>query len=720
MFHAAESLGKTASEAEIFGKLADLCRRPGYAHAIAAICMRDNMIAYHGSMTPADMMTVFGDERLVRTEITTLLGLLVSGEIDFTVQSAEVLASYVQDTDALMADLHGALGRDMMQGLFSAEGVAQGMASLGQGAALREAIFYGGESAYSHQYRDFAPQKYERDDEWLLQNKGFSIQQARDVVRAMGELQNLKVLEAKRAIDAQRADTDALLRGFSQSSPELSAISGVPLDKVTAVLAAFTLRSDNRRFTSISDFNAVSATPLIPLPDGRVLLFQYYSIVEALYESPFYWMGADKAYCATAFMHRGDFTEALAAQCLAKVFRAENVHRNVNLVQGNKTIGEIDVLVAFGNRLVVVQTKSKRLTLEARKGNDGQLQADFQRAIQDSYDQGLLCAEHLLANDCVLRLADACELNLTVQPKEVFILNVVADHYPALSFQSRQFLQFESTEHIRPPFVMDVFLLDAMIEMLESPLRLLAYVRQRVQHVEKLSLSHELVALAYHLRLNLWLSDEMDFVVLGDDVAVDLDLAMNVRREGIPGPRTPPGILTRMAGTTYESLIAQIERKADPACLNLGFFLLTLNEDSCKAIDQGLRLICKSTRADNKTHDFTIAAGDEGVTIYCISKPPHLVQEQLAAHCLRRKYAQKAARWFGLCIDVQTTVLSGLEMDFPWRQSDPMDTHTAGMRKGTDAAFVARSPQGRVGRNDLCPCGSGRKFKRCHLDLDKS
>jgi preprotein translocase subunit SecA len=22
----------------------------------------------------------------------------------------------------------------------------------------------------------------------------------------------------------------------------------------------------------------------------------------------------------------------------------------------------------------------------------------------------------------------------------------------------------------------------------------------------------------------------------------------------------------------------------------------------------------------------------------------------------------------------------------------------------------------RVGRNDMCPCGSGRKFKRCHGD----
>lgn len=24
--------------------------------------------------------------------------------------------------------------------------------------------------------------------------------------------------------------------------------------------------------------------------------------------------------------------------------------------------------------------------------------------------------------------------------------------------------------------------------------------------------------------------------------------------------------------------------------------------------------------------------------------------------------------------------------------------------------------RGRVGRNDPCPCGSGRKFKKCHLE----
>src|SRR4051794_15763362 len=26
----------------------------------------------------------------------------------------------------------------------------------------------------------------------------------------------------------------------------------------------------------------------------------------------------------------------------------------------------------------------------------------------------------------------------------------------------------------------------------------------------------------------------------------------------------------------------------------------------------------------------------------------------------------------------------------------------------------------KIGRNDPCPCGSGRKYKRCHLDRDRA
>ncbi|MFX5001593.1 prepilin peptidase, partial [Acinetobacter baumannii] len=89
---------------------------------------------------------------------------------------------------------------------------------------------------------------------------------------------------------------------------------------------------------------------------------------------------------------------------LEKVFGASNVLRNVDIwettARKNK-ISEIDTLVLFGDRAVVLQSKSKRLTLAARKGNDLQLRADFKGAVQDACDQAVLCSEHLIRNSAI-------------------------------------------------------------------------------------------------------------------------------------------------------------------------------------------------------------------------------------------------------------------------------------------------------------------------------
>jgi preprotein translocase subunit SecA len=48
-----------------------------------------------------------------------------------------------------------------------------------------------------------------------------------------------------------------------------------------------------------------------------------------------------------------------------------------------------------------------------------------------------------------------------------------------------------------------------------------------------------------------------------------------------------------------------------------------------------------------------------------------------------------------------------------------LDAQTVGLAKtaSASAAAAAASAMGRVGRNDPCPCGSGKKFKQCHGKL---
>lgn len=712
------------SEQVIFDELAELCVSPGYVHAIAHLCFRDNMIRYSGEVKAKDMQHLFSKSRLIRTETSTLIGLMLKRDIDYTLPAPKTLDGYIKATESLLEEIHHTMSAAIWAGFDPAKMADKDFNPFTSGAALREPIFYGSESAYSFQYRDFSPAKYGRDDDWVIANKGFSIQDARNVVYAISRLQDEKAIETLQSMRKAAPEDWTFLPGITFAIQEVSDRAGMDPGVVEHVLKAFAAPASacNKQFKALHDFNITNACPLVPTPDGRYVLFHIYSLVEALYEAPFYWMGADKAYVSTAMRHRGLFTEQFAIERLTKVFGADYVLCNIDIF-GSKSnkLGEIDVLVLFGDRALVLQAKSKRLTLEARRGDDLQIQDDFKKSIQDSSDQAYLCAQLLEEGKCAFRDASGNAVPLPATLKRIYVLCLVADHYPALSFQAQQFLKCTPTATISPPFVMDVFALDAMTEMLGSPLQLLSYIDRRTGYTEQLLASHELTILSYHLKQNLWLNDEHDMVVLEDDIAADLDLAMLVRREGIPGKGTPDGILTRFAATALGRMTKAIEASPDPATIDLGFMLLTLSEDTVVAVSKGIDRIARQAQADGKSHDFTasLSQGDTGLTIHCNNDPREVAGPSLQEACHARKYVERAKTWFGVCLCPDDQALRfGVSLDFPWQQSDEMDGLTKGMGRATKPPGIVSRP-GRVGlkvgRNDPCPCGSGKKFKKCCL-----
>jgi hypothetical protein len=203
--------------------------------------------------------------------------------------------------------------------------------------------------------------------------------------------------------------------------------------------------------------------------------------------------------------NRGDFTENFSVERLARVFGRNNVFANINIDSGNgKIVGEIDVLVLYANRAIILQAKSKKLTIEARQGNKDKMSSDFQKANQDAYDQGYACAE-FLQNSAQYTLLDPDGniLNNTVPLKEVYIMCVVSDHYPALFIQSRQFLKYKETEVIKSPYIGDLFLLDTITEFLTSPIQFLSFINRRTSYADRIFASSELIVFAHHLNTNL-------------------------------------------------------------------------------------------------------------------------------------------------------------------------------------------------------------------------
>jgi hypothetical protein len=712
-------------EKDIFNDLANLCVSAGFAHVIASFCLRDHTIGYANKITPADFIHMFSMEGLIRTEISTLIGLMLKKDINYSLPPPKVIDDLMKKTDSLLKELHESMSVPIIAEFNLSKIKQADFNPFSSGTALREPIFYGGESAYYFQYRDFSLKKYIKDNNWLLTNKGFSIQDAKTIISCIPEIQNRKILEYLKSLNVNELQDRTILPGYVFSTEEVASQSGVEKSTVAKVLRAFTPLEGTRNetFNALNDFNITNAYPLIDIGNQEYLLFQYYSLVEALYETPFYWMGSDKAYVNEAMRNRGEFTEEFSFERLELIFGKQRVFKNVNIIDSKKKkAGEIDVLVVFANRAIVLQAKSKRLTLESRKGNDKSIRDDFKKGIQNSYDQGLLCSK--LLSDLNYELVDAWdnEINIPRQYKEIYLFCIVSDHYPALSFQARQFLKYEQTENILPPFVMDVFLLDAMTEFLQSPLRFLSYANRRTLYSEKVHAFHELTILSYHLKQNLWIEDKCDLVQLCDDISADLDLAMMVRREGVPGDSTPHGILTKFKDTTIGNIIQEIEELEKPTIVDLGFMLLTLDEETVVEVSKGISHFAQMAQIDKKHHDLTVGIGKgvTGLTIHFNKDPLFATAIRLKMHCEKRKYTFKADNWFGVCLDPDDiSIRYCVELDNQWVKSDEMEKMTKDLPK-VQRKIDLRTKGGssrKIGRNERCPCGSGKKYKKCCLNV---
>jgi hypothetical protein len=146
-----------------------------------------------------------------------------------------------------------------------------------------------------------------------------------------------------------------------------------------------------------------------------------------------------------------------------------------------------------------------------------------------------------------------------------------------------------------------------------------------------------------------------------------------------------------------------------------------------ETFDNLSRIIDRQARRaanDGKPHDVTLMFRDgSGFTAVCSGEPDSVAAPTLASYCTHRKYWQKADRWFGMCLTPGDAQLRfGLRLSGPWEQDDALDAATANMIEPMSPelvygrAFRGGRMRAKVGRNDPCPCGSGRKYKKCCID----
>ena len=688
------------------------------------------MVARFLWMSAEEVADINWHSRPNQGELSLLLGLLAKHPVKLDVTlAADDIIEQVGSAIALLEELHHSVAfpqftTDVEDNLDDQERMSLLLNKyeewVNSGLGMVEPIFYGGEGAYNFQFLEMASKRYAADEQWIESYTGNSLDTCIEISKEISEL----TLKRLQSIEPGLTPSDQCIAAFSAmcvQSCDFAKASRQSLENFFKTFS-FIPGETNREFRGIGDYNTVHSRPVMSLGDGKYCIPISLDLPKSIYESPFYWMNEDEQYRNIALENRGDATESITQDFLASVFGAGKVFRGVKVKKGRNVVTDIDVLAVSGNKAVIAQCKSKKLTIEAKRGDGRILVRDFTLAVQDAYDQAVK-AKRALTEDGYELIDEAGDpISLEAKVDETYILCISGDHYPAVMTQARTHLDMGGEDH---PILISTFDLDVITHYLKDRYDFLYYIRQRSAHAERFVASSEMALLGYHLKHKLFPDEDYDGDLVDEVYTALVDANFLVARGGWPESESSSRVFHEWKNDTFNELVEDIKLAAslDPDQItaeDLLFFLYDLAGKGADNLINMVRVLKAQTTGDGKRHEgrAPLSSDKKGATFVSFPVPTSYEQLQrfeddLKAVALTHKYMSQADEWMVLASIEGSPVsfdMFGCIKD-PWQEDPQMDQ----LIEEFIMPGTLINPDGtRPSKNRSCPCGSGRKFKRCH------
>ena len=708
-------------DTDILADLEQLSQEPGFIYSFWL------MVARSLWMAADDVAPISWNERPNQGELSLLLGFLAKYPIRLDeTPSDEAILKQVRRTVELFEELHEFYSSPVLHSEGSdADGPDQLTDVLRKyedwmtsGEGMVEAIFYGGGGAYGFQFLEMASKRYAADEQWLREHKGAGIESFIQIAKGLEQL-TLERLQNIGHSTILHEECEAILSAMTFDLEDLPTTNRRSLEHFISAFS-FTPGDVNREFNRTADYNAVHSRPVVAIGDGNYWVPILPNLPKAIYESPYYWMIEDEQYRETALANRGDATESITHDLLVSVFGPGRVFRGVNIRKGKADITDIDVLAVSGNKAVIAQCKSKRLTIGARRGDEKALRSDFSKAVQGAYDQAIKGKRALIDEGYSLRDAKGVAISLPTEIDEVYILCITGDHYPAVIAQARFYLKKQDKDP--HPILLNIFDLDLVSHYLGDRYEFLYYLRQRSAHAEHFEADEEIALLGFHLNQKLF-PDE-DYNVTGIDPGYGQLIDANILASKGSWPQTEASdkLFNMWKNEAFDELLEDIKHAADAHAShilpeNLLFFMYDLAGKGADDLIEIVEELKRQTRLDGQEHSarIQISKYKKGVTFVSFSTPTdatHLqkLRERLEVISLLHKYNSQADEWMSLASFAGSPVrfdIFGYMRD-QWQQNPEFEQL---VEEHFGPGILTRSDGRRPSKNESGPRGSGKKFK---------
>lgn len=645
----------------------------------------------------------------------------------------------------------------------------------GKGNILTEPIFYSGTGVYDFQYLEFLERKYKYDKNWLSKKKNFDIEKTKNIViqiknilqekskkvrlynikerlpeiigdvkkenpnedwekckkelLPMFELYQYVELFFENVTDKKNLCMDKIgedeWKSFYKGLIELFVIRKTDFDSdvnIESFLNNFSIsikKGINSQFNAVGNYNVINSHPIIKLDEEKYFVPIPFLLFVAIYESPFYWMIKNKEYEDQAGKNRGRVGEEITYDFLLKVFEKSKTFKSVKiLLKKGKNLTDIDILCTLGSKALCVQVKSKKLTTLSRSGNDRQLEKDFQEAVQDAYEQGLVSRSKILEKNAKFIDENGNEIILSEEIDEVYLMVITTENYPSLTHQTHVMLDKKDNDPF--PIVLTIFDLDLLTYYLNDPYDFLYYIRQRTSLMDYFKADEEMTFLGYHLKEKLWKIPNVDASLIATSFGQLVDRNYYPLKAGLEVSDDGDTIKNRWKNENFDRLCYQLKNIGQAKITDIIFHLLDWSGNARKNFVDLIIKIKQKTLNDGKIHNFSMPPDDSfsprvGVT-YTSSNSDNVgeLRNNLLMLCQVRKYKYKGDVWigFGSLKNSNNMIDVVVFTDQKWEYNEELEKMSKILLEGKGHGRYIRIEK-KIGRNEKCPCGSGLKYKRC-------
>ena len=702
-----QNSGGSRNASNIIKDLEKLTQEEGFIYTFCGLVLRSLWTS------PDEVADIDWREQPNLKELSFLLGLMVKHPISLNEpSSAQVSDSQFTSAVSLLEELHSALN---FSGEWSGSAVLPNYESwMNSGEGMTEPIFYSGDGAYGFQYLEMAGRRYAADGEWLKAHLGVELETVINITTKLQQLAN----DRAELIGTSSSFEEMCERCLSTFTFILEDIEGFDEDAVKCFLKAFSLTPGtiNGIFSTVGDYNAVISHPVIRLEPERYFLPIFANLAESVYASPFYWMFEDSQYKETSLENRGRATEQIAEEQLMKVFGKANVFRGVQVKRNGRDVTDIDVLATAGNKALIVQAKSKKLTALSQRGDDKSLRRDFRQAVQEAYDQALLSRKTIL--DKSASLLDNCGQQIVLPEviDDAYMICLTGDDYPALTIQVDNYLQKGPDDPY--PVAMSIFDLDIVSFYLQDSFDFLYYMRQRSALAGKLKSDSEMSLLGFHLKEKLFPPENADVFLVEPSYAQLIDANYPVARGHWEHNEAAERLFHQWKNPTFDRIVREMKMTEQPGFTDALFLLYDLAGGGADNITTAMEDRRRLTQIDGKMHSVSMPALNKknGITFMSFPRLTSTTAERFAGYAQARKYRALADEWLALGVIAG----SPKTVDMIWYSREPWH-RDPDLDKLADTFLkpgILRHAKGKkVGRNAPCPCGSGQKYKKCHCGL---